>query len=84
MAVILEVWRSVSDIRVPFEVNHIGVYVVLLFFYHFHEGTDRTFMHLVSVQRVCGSTPLNLTHALWSTLWSSVAMTTIDTPRYFL
>ena len=29
--------------------------------------------NLVSVQRVCGSTPLNLTHAWWSTLWSSVA-----------
>ena len=35
MAVILEVWRSVSDIRVPFEVNHIGDYVVLLFFLSF-------------------------------------------------
>ena len=42
-------------------------------------GTDRTFMLLVIAQRVCGSTPLNLTHAWWSTLWYSV-VTANDTP----
>ena len=36
-------------IRVPFEVNRIVVYKVLLLFYH--EDIDRTFMHLVSLQR---------------------------------
>jgi len=39
----------------------------------FMKGTDRTFMYLVSVQQVCGSTPANLTHAWWSTLWPTVA-----------
>ena len=37
------------------------------------KGTDRTFIYLVSVQRVCGSTPLNLTHAWWYTLRPRVA-----------
>ena len=50
-------------------------YLLLFFscFIIFMKGTDRTFMHLVSVQRVCGSTPLNLTHAWWPTFWPTVA-----------
>ena len=56
------------------EVTRITGYKVLFSrFIIFMKGTDRTFMHLVSVQRVCGSTPLNLTHAWWTTLWPSVA-----------
>ena len=64
--------------RVPFDVNRIVVYKVLLLFYH--EDIDRTFMHLVSLQRYaieldpclvvptlvqCGQPPMTLGYFLW-------------------
>ena len=66
---------------VHFKCNSLTMFFKIIFFLEYslfsyidiHEGTDRIFMHVVSVSLFCGSTPLNLAHAWWSTLWSSVA-----------